>query len=166
MPIKFTANIFYNVIRYRILSHITSGKRKKKYREKYHAIKNFINTFDIKKYYILGLPVLGIKNCHTYKCHELLGIPVVIQIFHENTYACRIFGVNVYKKKVKPQGCIPPVIHMPNELATIAITTTEQEGQQGTFSETAPMQKNVSPTTTKEKIIATLNFMEQIRREA
>ena len=113
MPIKFTANIFYNVIRYRILSHITSGERRKRYREKYHELKNHIKTFSVDRFYVFGLPAITIKKCQQYTCCSFLGLPAVIQTFADNFYECRLLGISIFKRKYKPQYYTPSTIIMP-----------------------------------------------------
>ena len=93
------ANIFYTCMRYRLLSHVAPGGRKRAYKEKYHQLKEVIKQFERERIYLLGIKVLTVRDCGTLRCHIFLGVPVWTQIFHEKSYACRLFGITVYKKK-------------------------------------------------------------------
>lgn len=93
------ANIFYTCIRYRLLSHVTRGETKRAYKKKYHQLKEVIKQFSTERIYLLGIKVLTVRDCGTLRCHFIFGIPVWTQLFHETSYTCRLFGINVYKKK-------------------------------------------------------------------
>lgn len=97
---NISANIFYTCIRYRFLSHVTHGEKKHTYKKKYHQLKEVIKQFSTEVIYFLGIKVLTIKDCGTFRCQFFFGIPVLVQIFHDTSYTCRLFGINVYKKKL------------------------------------------------------------------
>ena len=96
---KVSANIFYTCIRYRLLSHVTCGEKKISYKKKYHQLKEVICQFETERIYLLGIKVLTVRDCGTFRCHFFFEIPVWTQIFHDKSYTCRLFGVSVYKKK-------------------------------------------------------------------
>lgn len=94
-----SANIFYTCMRYRLLSHVFPGVKRRIYKEKYHQLKNIIKQFETERIYLLGIKVLTIRDCGTLRCHFLFGFPVWTQIFHEKSYHCRLLNITVYKKK-------------------------------------------------------------------
>ena len=96
---KITSNVFYNVIRYRLCSHIFKGERRVKYRNKYIELKNYLKSFKIEKVYFCGIRIITIKSNEIYKCHYILNIPFVVQIFKQKSYTLQMLSVNIIKTK-------------------------------------------------------------------
>jgi len=98
MPHTFWWNPFYRLLGFRILSRMTSGARKKKYKEKYEASKKELSSAAKERISLFGLHLFDIITYRKLKAYSFLTVPVLVTSESTAGYNIRLLGIEVYRK--------------------------------------------------------------------
>lgn len=101
MAIHFTANSLYSIIKYQLLSCILSGRKKQKYERKLNELKIFLSGAREDRFFILGVNLITIISFEGFWFLKILGFPIVSKHYYNSGYCIRIFGINIFKNKIK-----------------------------------------------------------------
>ena len=98
---KKSVYIFYNLLRYRLLSYFIKGEKQEKYKKKYYSLKSYTDQSERKKISLFGIPCFSVRKLHNITSYEFGGFPVVTTLQKRKKLSFYLFGLRIAKWRTK-----------------------------------------------------------------
>ena len=154
-----SSHIFYNVIRYRLLSHVTFGKLKQKYKDKYRSLNEILKHSRKKKFYFLGVPLLSLKHLDAHRSYALGGLPFLTISLYVDRSIFQLFGIEIFRAREYPPRYFSAAVSAPVSSAPVSsISATSPVRPDSTVPAVC---KSIPLTEQEQKIFDILQAMQK-----